>query len=113
MEGNAQIRSTVLGNDDNQCHGILSSFINLQLGSSYQEFGGYSLGNKYLSYWVERILEIAGVSLWEDLVGCYVRVKSNSEGIIYAIGHIIEDKWFDPTKEFKEMQVSDNVDPTD
>jgi hypothetical protein len=89
---NAKIQSTFLGIED---HGIFTAMITLDYGESSQGFGNHDLtyrdyGIKYL----RKILEVVGVDCWEELKGKHVRVKS--DGHIYSIGHIIEDKWFEP-----------------
>ena len=77
-----------------------------------QGFGGYNLYNGNLTkktnntarsttgIWIWRVLEIAGVDEWSDLVGRPIRVKSNHSSI-EAIGHILKDEWFNPKEEFK------------
>lgn len=103
---NAKITSTTLGTED---HGIFSCMIYLEGESSSQGFGGYALdeysegknkriGNGYGIDFIKGILEVAGATNWEDLKGKYVRVKRDGKwnSNILAIGHLIEDKWFDP-----------------
>lgn len=49
-----------------------------------------------------KIMDTVGVDAWEDLVGCYARVKVGGLGsCVTCIGNIIKDKWFD-MKEFFE-----------
>ena len=49
-----------------------------------------------------KIMDTVGVDAWEDLVGCYARVKVGGLGSrVSCIGNIIKDKWFD-MKEFFE-----------
>lgn len=116
MKGNAIIERTMLGYED---HGILTCFLCLKQSSSGQGFGGYTLddrpkkdkeGNRYggrepavfAGFWIKRILEVVGVSKWEDLVGKHIRVVGEEFGTIKGIGNIIEDKWFYPEREMKE-----------
>ena len=43
-----------------------------------------------------RVLEVAGVSRWEDLPGTFVRVEESAWGtMVFRIGNILEDRWFD------------------
>lgn len=104
---NAQISHTMLGYED---HGILTAMIYLNYGGSGQGFGGYSLDryskerecrieDKACGFFIRRILEVVGVSKWEELASKYIRVKADSSKV-YAIGNLLEDKWFNPAEEF-------------
>ena len=106
-EQNAKIDGTHLGLED---HGIMTFFLYMDYGGSGQGFGGYSLdgksgtighGKSILA--IRRILEVIGVTKWEDLKGKYCRVRRGERwnGTIKAIGHIVEDKWFDIEEHFK------------
>lgn len=46
------------------------------------------------------ILKTVGVTDWKLLIGKSVRVKQNEDDMIVSIGHIIEDKWFNPGEVF-------------
>jgi hypothetical protein len=112
---NALIKSTQLGIED---HGLMSFSINLDYGDSFQGAGGYCLdgprqdengdfikreGTAWGMSLIMEILNVVGVSNWEDLPGKHIRVKAHSTGV-EAIGHITEDKWL-TFKEFgKELQ---------
>lgn len=103
---NAKIVSTMLGRED---HGIMTAFIHLDYGGSGQGFGGYGfdnpktpgdykagrIGTVYGCEFIRRVLEVVGVEKWEDLPGKYVRVVADW-GHVHRIGHITDDKWFDP-----------------
>lgn len=89
---NAKIESTMLGFED---HGIFTYMIYVGDGSSGQGFGGYSLGGNYTDAVIKGLLKTVGVDKWEDLKGSFVRVKSE-EGRLVEIGHLMEEKWFDP-----------------
>jgi len=39
-----------------------------------------------------RLLKVAGVNNWNDLVGKYVRILVK-DNLIYSIGNIIQDEW--------------------
>jgi hypothetical protein len=111
---NAKITHTDLTIAD---HGLLSGWITLDYGGSGQGFGGHSLylprsfkhhvGQcNFAGHWIFRVMEIAGVEHWKDLEGKTIRVEHDKDGIggmIIAIGHIIENKWFDPKAEFEEL----------
>lgn len=102
---NAKIERTMLGVED---HGILTCMLTLNYGGSTQGFGGFSLdrytgergeghreGTAYGMEFIRRILETVGVGRWEELPGTHCRVEA-SFGDVRRIGHIIEDRWFDP-----------------
>jgi len=58
---------------------------------------------------IRQILETCGVESWEDLKGTYVRVESEGlGGGIVAIGHIIENKWFNPVQFFNAAKEAEN-----
>lgn len=105
---NAVIKSASITNGDLGC---LSAWLQLDYGGSGQEFGGYAL---YLpksfthhelkgvaGHFIWRVMEIAGVSRWDQLSGKTIRVKATHGGV-QAIGHIVKDDWFCPSVDFKE-----------
>jgi len=110
---NALIKSATITNDD---HGLLSAWVHLDFGGTGQGFGGYSLylpkcftnstnQKNYAGHFIWRVMEIAGVSEWGRLPGKTIRVRKESEfGLIIAIGHIINDDWFDPKSDFENME---------
>lgn len=111
MIENARITKVSLSIDD---HGCLTFWITLEGGGWGVNVGGYCIGHGYLGadeFYAEngsglvammRIMDVVGVSRWEDLEGKYVRVKNASWGsIITTIGNIIKDKWFDIDEFFK------------
>lgn len=93
----------------------LSAWIGLDYGGSCQGFGGYLLyvpkswGSyspaqaNYAGHFIHRVLEIAGVDDWANLKGRTVRVKCEHSKV-HAIGHIIKDDWFDPSKDFEDLR---------
>lgn len=106
---NAVIESAIITNDD---HGLLSAWLMLDFGGSGQGFGGYSL---YLpknfkhhklespaGHFIWRVMEVAGVSKWDELKGKTIRVKGN-HSTIEAIGHIVKDDWFNPSEDFAKL----------
>lgn len=112
---NAKITGTTLGYED---HGILTCFISLSYGGSSQSFGGYALdspqrkdgkpsgriGTAYGMEFIRRILEVVGVSKWEDLVGEHVRADCEWTKV-HGIGHITEKKWFFPEKDLAHILI--------
>lgn len=93
-------------------HGLLTSWLSLDYGQyGIQSFGGYCLynlistprnlhsGGAYAGMFIVRILEIAGVGKWSDLVGKTIRVDAEHSKC-HGIGHIVKDEWFYPKKEF-------------
>ncbi len=111
-ERNATIKSARISNDD---HGLLSAWIDLDYGGSGQGFGGYSLylpdsfknhgGPNYAGHFIWRVMEVAGVSEWGRLSGKTIRVQCDHSKI-HAIGHIINDDWFNPGEDFRAMEAS-------
>ncbi len=108
---NAIIKSTRLSIED---HGMLSAWIYLDYGGSGQGFGGYALylpkefkhhakDIPFAGHFIFRVLQIAGVTKWADLPDKTIRVR-REHSKVHAIGHIIEDDWFDPTTDFAEMK---------
>jgi len=113
IERNAVIKSATITNDD---HGILSAWLQLEYGnSSGPGFGGYVLYlpesfehhtlESVAGHFIWRVMEIAEVDEWGNLPGKTIRVRTNSNfDKISAIGHIINDDWFDPTADFASLQ---------
>ena len=109
---NAIIRSATITSSD---HGLLSAWLDLDYGGSGQSFGGYSLylpanfkhhdlkGPNYAGHFIWRVMEVAGVEKWSDLVGKTVRVQAEHIKV-HAIGHIVKDDWFNPSKDFEKME---------
>ena len=111
---NALIETTMLGIED---HGILTTMLHLDLqDGGCQGFGGYSLddwdaaknrrvGTAFGTEFILRTLDTVGVGSWKDLPGKNIRIKKEGGfgSHIVAIGHIMEDKWFDPKELAKEM----------
>lgn len=90
---NATITGTMLGFED---HGIFTSSISLNFGGTTQGFGGYSLhhGNS-AALFIEGVLNTLKLDAWEKLIGTNVRARRGATGRLEAIGHIIEDRWFE------------------
>jgi hypothetical protein len=86
-----KITSTYLGIED---HGIMTCYLNMDLGSSVQGVGGYGLdspqrdendefigrvGTAYGCEFIRRILKACGVDTWEKLPGRTVFVIRESD----------------------------------
>ena len=114
---NAVIKSVSISNND---HGLLSAWLSLDYGGTAQGFGGYALylpkrfknyeptGPNLAGHFIWRVMEIGGVSEWNQLVGKTIRVKA-SHSSIDAIGHIVKDDWFNPSEDFARMLIDKEV----
>ena len=105
---NAIINSTHLGYED---HGTLTAMLTMTGDGWGQGFGGMTLrprdGNAMAEF-VERTLKAVGVDRWEKLKGQHARIR-REHGRIVAIGHIVEDRWFNPMQDialFREAAAS-------
>lgn len=97
-------------------NGLLDCWLDLDYGGAGQGFGGFSLylpktfknsdpsGPNYAGHFLWRVLEIAGVTRWENLVGKTVRVRAEHSKV-HSIGHIVLDDWFNPTVDFRDMEI--------
>lgn len=77
-------------------------------------FGGYVLGYGYVGaeefegspkgiIEIMRIMDVVGVSRFNEMKGKYIRVEVEGwGGSVYKIGNIIEDKWFDYREFYKK-----------
>ena len=93
--------------------GFLDCWITLDYGGTCQGFGGYILylpesfehHNKMsvAGHFIFRIMEIAGVTDWKELVRKNIRVRKEWSKI-HAIGHIIKDDWFNPEECFEQVE---------
>lgn len=104
---NAIIRSVRLGFED---HGILTAWLDLDYGSVCQGFGGWNLqaiGANYCGEFVKGCLNVVGVNEWGDLPGKTIRVRQEHEHC-HSIGHIVEDRWFNPRDLFTKMEADTN-----
>jgi len=115
-EKNAKIKGVSLTMED---HGVLSAYLHLDYGGACQSFGNYELYSPYYyqthqkqanfaGHFIWRCMEIAGVERWEDVAGKTIRVRARHDGID-AIGNIIEDDWFYPSKDFKTMMETEGI----
>lgn len=85
----------------------------LKTQHNMRKFGGVNLGNRfqkefnrnagdYAFWWIKRVFDIADVEDLDDLKGKTLRIEINDNDDISAIGHIINDDWFCPKKDFGE-----------
>lgn len=108
---NAKITNADLSMED---HGCLTFDMGLDGGGWGCNYGGYCLGHGYLGAkkfdgsskgleYIMRIMDTVGVSRMSDLKGKYIRVATKGLGdAVKIIGNIIDDKWFDPEKFFRD-----------
>lgn len=94
-------------------HGYLTAFLYLDYGGTSKGFGGYNIGctgANYAGLFIRKCLETVGVSNWDSLRGKTIRVKAE-RGKVHEIGHIIQDKWFNPSEEIKRIEAAEVVSP--
>ncbi|HFI2431994.1 TPA: hypothetical protein ACGO1Y_001272 [Streptococcus suis] len=101
---NVKITKTFFGRED---HGILTCYLTVEGDGFGVSIGGYCLDKyeknkrKRVAYHqsfelIDRILEVVGVSTWEDLPGKHIRIESDGLGSrVTKIGNIIKDDWLD------------------
>lgn len=101
---NGRISHTMLGIED---HGIFSSMVTIEIPGGGCGFGGYSFGTKatksaWTNAYILGLLAAVGVDSWEKLRGQLVRIEIHGMRI-KRIGHIMENRWFDPKALAAEM----------
>ncbi len=106
---NAVIESAAISTAE---RGFLDAYLTLDYGGSGQGFGGYVLYipkswthhrvESVAGHFIFRVMEIAGVTRWEDLKGRTIRVQAEHSKV-HAIGHIIKDDWFNPSVDFAKI----------
>ncbi len=111
---NAIIDSTIITND---YYGSLTIWIVCKYGGARQRFGyGLYLPKSFrhnsmkdsgndAGHFIWRVMEVAEVKEWKELIGKSIRVKAEHEKI-YEIGHITKEIWFNPEKEFNLIKSS-------
>ena len=97
--------------------GILTAFLNLDCGKTSPIFYRYGLYlpksftchslKSFAGHFIFRVMEIAGVENWDELPGKTIRVRHN-DGAIWEIGHIINDDWFCPERDFEPVTSRNN-----
>ena len=89
---NARIKSARLYLCD---HGVWTSTLHLEWDGFSQGYGGYRMQEgPWMGLWVRGVCEMLGVDDWSKVEGSLVRVRMDGHRII-ALGHILEDRWFD------------------
>lgn len=104
---NARIENVSLFHED---HGMLTAFLDLTWPGNGQGFGGYVLYSpgrpqdpSMAGWFIWRVMETVGVMQWEQLKGQFVRAQSDG-GLLKAIGHITDEKWFSPKDEWEKYK---------
>ena len=110
---NAVIEAATITTGD---RGFLDAWLTLDYGGSGQGFGGYALYlpksfshhslKSVAGHFIFRVMEVAGVTKWEDLKGRTIRVRAEHCGV-KAIGHIVKDDWFCPESDFAALRQRD------
>jgi hypothetical protein len=112
---NAVIEYADIRNDD---HGLLTAWIGLKYKGCAQAFGGHALYlpagftrhelQSLAGHFIWRVMEIAGADEWAELRGKTIMARDNS-GQVWEIGHIINDDWFCPAREFAPVTERDEA----
>lgn len=101
---NARITGTNFGIQED---GSMVFYLTLEAGGKVYHVGGIALDHYDADtgcrvsfgrgmHAIRRVLEVAGVSRWEDLPGTFLRVEESAWGtMVFRIGNILEDRWFD------------------
>lgn len=99
---NARISTTFLGYED---HGIFTLYLTLEMDGAGIVIGGYALdtwngtertGTAKGMNLLAKLLQVVGVSTWEELPNQPIRVVSNGLGRkISKIGHLMQNEWLD------------------
>lgn len=99
---NGEIKSTMLGFED---HGFLTWMVHVTGDGWGQGFGGYMIDGPAMEATVRGLLKTFNVDTWEHLSGLYCRLDSEHTKA-HRIGHLIEDRWFDPAAAYEEIKES-------
>ena len=85
-------------------HGLMTYQLHIEGEGWSQAFGGRHIGGSAFGIEsIRRVLETMKVDKWEDLRGCLCRVRRAEEyGALVAIGHIIEDRWYNGEQHARE-----------
>lgn len=83
----------------------MTAMLDTRSGSLGQGFGGYGMNGKWGMEFIKSVLKTLEVDSWEQLKGTHCRVDADN-GKIHRIGHIIEDKWFDPVEDLKKYEAT-------
>ena len=109
---NDEIRTAIITDatiTKDEDYGVLTIWLLLDYGDSREKFGGHILyipGGLPLravyspaGHFIWRVMEIAGALRWDQVKGQAIRVKA-SHNEIHAIGHVVNNDWFDPAVDF-------------
>lgn len=86
--------------------GKIVLFGNAFLGRGYlgaESFEGSEFGTEYIM----RVMDVVGVSSFNDMVGKYVRVEANWGKTVDKIGNATKDKWFSQKEFFSKASDND------
>lgn len=100
-------------------HGCLDMAVTMDGGGWGCVFGGYKLGSGYLGAdefegsaagleYIMRVMDTIGVDRFNQMKGKYARCVFDDTQRIVMIGHITENKWFDPKEFFDNQRSKDN-----
>lgn len=81
--------------------GQVRKFGGVNLGSRFQKEFNRNAGD-YAFWWIKRVFDIVNVESFDNLKGKPIRIEIDDNDFISAIGHIINDDWFCPKKDFGE-----------
>ena len=109
---NAKITNSILGED----HGCLVAYITVEGDGWGCAFGGYVLDHWFGPHGETRgagaiveLLKALDLISWEQLVGTYVRARTEGPGgRVLAIGHIYKNQWFSFEEYFNSPPVKEN-----
>jgi len=98
-------------------HGCITMWLSIEGNGCGVCYGGICLGKGYVGaktfsssrnsmIYIMRIMDVLGVSKFNNLKGQYVRVAAKSIGSpVKIIGNIIRDKWFDADSCFEPNDI--------
>lgn len=101
-------------------HGCITLSVELNGNGWGCIFGGYCLGHGYLGAKkfdgsakglesIARIMDVVGVSYFNDMKGKYIRVATKGLGsTVKIIGNVIKDQWFDIESFFNDVNNGNN-----
>jgi len=82
----------------------LSHFIGVKIGNNNWSFGGLNLRGERCAKWIQSIANTFDLERLSDnqLVGSIVRIKTNRNDEILAIGHPLKEQWIILSEIFKD-----------
>lgn len=112
---NATIINVNMSTDD---HGGLVISVELNYGGSGQSFGNMMTfnpkfpENDVTGFFIYRLMQVVGVGRFENLRGQPVRVKAHHNHI-EALGHFIENRWFNFENDIERLMEQTGRDESD